>query len=1109
MKKSLLFILAGFLFSINSFGQAVATQDSLALVDFYNSTGGPNWSNHTNWLTTAPLITWYGVTVVNNRVNQLNLTGNNLEGSIPASLGNVSLLEGLVLIDNKLTGVIPSSLNNLVNLSQVHLEDNYYTFDGLEGLSTTKFAYNSQRTVFTIHNNNNLLSVSAGGTLANNTYTWYRYDSANNVIATKPHDSTFLATASGTYIVQIDNSLAPEADFFSDTLHVNVLPIVMDPLTIDSLALVDLYNSTNGAGWMHTTNWLTSAPISSWYGVTVQSGRVTVINLPYNNLQGSIPNSIGNLSALTELHLDHNKLNGNIPASVNNLGNVWNLVLNNNQLSGDLSPLGYFLSTRHDTCLYNNNFDFSSFEYVIDSLTKGLSPCTSCIGYAISPQTKLHVSQYFYGNSLSVSSGGILSENTYRWYNGNALVATNTGDSTYIYTTPGNYSVAVSNSKITQLTLNSDTVNVTIVPNWPDSLRQDSLALVDLYNSTNGAGWTNNTNWLTSAPLAEWSGVEIENGRVAILQLSGNNLTGNIPASLGNLTGLTQLLLVTNKLSGTIPASLGKLTNLIEFILEDNQLTGFVPSTLNNLSNCSHIELEDNEFNFDAFELATPKEDFAGQKTILQINNNNDTLAVTAGGTVSNNTYTWTFNNQTVSKTGDSTFVPILSGNYSVFVTNSVATTLYLYSHDLYVVVAPSLSQDSLALVDLYNSTNGANWINNNNWLTTAPINTWRGVTVTNGRVTGVNLSANNLAGSISSSIGNITALTTLNLNNNELDSLIPTSIGALANLSYLGLDSNQLSGSIPTSLDSLSDLVTLHLASNGLTGGIPELRDLSNIADLDLSANQLNGNIPSSIGTLSTLTSLHLSNNQLSGSIPSSFNGLSNLISLQLNDNELSSTIPAVNHLRLSNLNIANNQFTFAGIEGIIATSNNSIYSPQASIPVNKADSLLSVSVGNSVFNDTYNWYKDGTIISTKTGDSTFKPTSTGTYFATVTDTAATELTLQSNEIYVVVDSISIPPDSTNQSDSNIIITDTTSSIAAYPNPAHGVATVVFNTTISGQYYIQIESMSGGMNSFSEGTATAGQNIVYVNIENYPPGIYIITLNDANGKHNFKLSVK
>ena len=42
----------------------VNTQGSLALVDLYDSTGGVSWTKHTNWLTTAPVSTWYGTTLV-------------------------------------------------------------------------------------------------------------------------------------------------------------------------------------------------------------------------------------------------------------------------------------------------------------------------------------------------------------------------------------------------------------------------------------------------------------------------------------------------------------------------------------------------------------------------------------------------------------------------------------------------------------------------------------------------------------------------------------------------------------------------------------------------------------------------------------------------------------------------------------------------------------------------------------------------------------------------------------------------------------------------------------------------------------------------------------
>ena len=111
---------------------------------------------------------------------------------------------------------------------------------------------------------------------------------------------------------------------------------------------------------------------------------------------------------------------------------------------------------------------------------------------------------------------------------------------------------------------------------------QDRAALVEFYNATNGANWNNNTNWNSSAPLNQWHGVSTNNGRVVVLHLNDNQLTGSIPSSLGSLTNLAQLFLSDNQLTGSIPSSLGSLTNLLEGHLElrNNQLTGSIPAAL-------------------------------------------------------------------------------------------------------------------------------------------------------------------------------------------------------------------------------------------------------------------------------------------------------------------------------------------------------------------------------------------------------------------------------------------------------------------------------------------------------------------------------------------------
>ncbi|MYG21682.1 MAG: hypothetical protein F4168_04735, partial [Gemmatimonadetes bacterium] len=110
-------------------------------------------------------------------------------------------------------------------------------------------------------------------------------------------------------------------------------------------------------------------------------------------------------------------------------------------------------------------------------------------------------------------------------------------------------------------------------------------ALVALYNATGGPNWTNNTNWLTDNDISTWYGVTVFNGQVTALYLGRNNLMGEIPAELSNLTNLEVLYLRSNQLSSSIPKELSNLTNLEVLYLRDNQLSGSIPKELGNLTN--------------------------------------------------------------------------------------------------------------------------------------------------------------------------------------------------------------------------------------------------------------------------------------------------------------------------------------------------------------------------------------------------------------------------------------------------------------------------------------------------------------------------------------------
>ena len=128
------------------------------------------------------------------------------------------------------------------------------------------------------------------------------------------------------------------------------------------------------------------------------------------------------------------------------------------------------------------------------------------------------------------------------------------------------------------------------------NLANDKEALEALYEATNGANWSNNTNWLSDRPLGDWHGVTTAaDGRVTGLNLLSNRLTGVIPSQLGSLASLQYLWLSENQLTGSIPPELGSLASLRYLWLFENQLTGSIPSELGGLASLEDLRLFENQ----------------------------------------------------------------------------------------------------------------------------------------------------------------------------------------------------------------------------------------------------------------------------------------------------------------------------------------------------------------------------------------------------------------------------------------------------------------------------------------------------------------------------------
>ncbi|MFN2278885.1 MAG: hypothetical protein ACK2UR_14830 [Candidatus Promineifilaceae bacterium] len=132
---------------------------------------------------------------------------------------------------------------------------------------------------------------------------------------------------------------------------------------------------------------------------------------------------------------------------------------------------------------------------------------------------------------------------------------------------------------------------------FPSVNSKDCEALVELYESTNGDAWTDNSNWLSGSPCSEtdpWFGVTCQGGRVEHLILSDNNLEGPLPASVLNMDRVVLLHLGMNRLSGAIPEVTIDDSTLTGLYLNQNAFEGEIPASLSKLANLEFLYLNGN-----------------------------------------------------------------------------------------------------------------------------------------------------------------------------------------------------------------------------------------------------------------------------------------------------------------------------------------------------------------------------------------------------------------------------------------------------------------------------------------------------------------------------------
>ena len=449
-----------------------------------------------------------------------------LTGGIPPELGNLTSLEELDLSANQLTGGIPPELGNLANLKRLSLAGNRLTGEIPQELGELP----ELEHLF-------LMSVSN------------RYIEATNQLS---------GCVPRNFLNRSRFSLA------AGNLPFCPLPAAsMSPKT-DREALLVFYEAM-GRPRDQLLNWGSDAPLSRWAGVTTNAeGRVTELRLGGMGIEGNlppvlgdlselqalvlgnkihtpnrsenvwisqIPPELGYLSELEELDLDYSRsLAGEIPRELGKLLKLDKLLLAGNELEGEIpSELGNLSRLEHLT-LAGNLFT--------GELPPELGKLANLTLLTLSGQYLTGCVPDSLRNALQVQGSSL-----------------------------GSLQFCQE-----QAAADRDA---------EDLARSTREALVALHHATGGPDWTESDGWLSESPVGEWFGVTVDrDGQVTGIRLFWNNLRGQLPPGLGDVTTLRELYLYGNELTGGVPAELGSLTSLRELYINQNQLSGCVPSSL-------------------------------------------------------------------------------------------------------------------------------------------------------------------------------------------------------------------------------------------------------------------------------------------------------------------------------------------------------------------------------------------------------------------------------------------------------------------------------------------------------------------------------------------------
>ncbi|KAK1614955.1 hypothetical protein QYE76_020472 [Lolium multiflorum] len=268
-----------------------------------------------------------------------------------------------------------------------------------------------------------------------------------------------------------------------------------------------------------------------WDGVTCSAdGAVTDVSLASKGLEGQISPSLGNLAGLLRLNLSHNSLSGGLPLELVSSSSIIALDVSFNRLKEDMQE--------------------------VPSLT------------SVRPLQVLNISSNLFTGRFPSST---------TWMAMSNLVTLNASNNSFTGQIPSHFCTGSPSLAVVALCYNQFTGGI------PPGLGNCSMLRVLKAGHNNLSGTLPNE-------LLDASSLEH-------LSLPDNGLNGMInDAQIVKLRNLATLDLGGNNFSGKIPDSIGQLKRLEELRLDHNNMSGKLPSALSNCTNLITVDLKSNHF---------------------------------------------------------------------------------------------------------------------------------------------------------------------------------------------------------------------------------------------------------------------------------------------------------------------------------------------------------------------------------------------------------------------------------------------------------------------------------------------------------------------------------